>query len=158
MLKILIPLPFHRMTFFVCFDFYNYSLSFTVKLSLSRWWASKEQDCLINHPTSPPPCFDLSATSSYWVLPNPSFVFTIYKLLWARKLPYQTCKKFAQKCTRLWNSVWDPCLSTRTPDLSTDFYIPRSPLDSWGCHIRECTWIQALQVKWVCYKHVWFVW
>lgn len=41
-------------------------------------------------------------------------------------------------------SIWDTCLSTQTPDLSTDFYISRNPLGSWGCHIRECTWIQAL--------------
>lgn len=61
MLKILIFLRFHWMTFFVCFDFYNYSFSFTVELSLSRRWASKEEDCLINHCSSPPPPFkDLS--------------------------------------------------------------------------------------------------
>lgn len=61
----------------VCFDFYNYSFSFTVELSLSRWWASEEQDCLINHHRSPLPTqghiFDLSATSSYRVLLNPPF-------------------------------------------------------------------------------------
>lgn len=141
MLKILILLPFHRLTFFVCFDFYNYSLSFTVKLSLSRGWASKEQDCLINHPVSPPPYFDLSATSSYRVLP---ILLSYLPFISFCELGYcliKLAKKLLRSVVGSETVSEVPVLAHGLPNLRTDVYLPRSSLDSWGCHVTDCDWL-----------------
>lgn len=130
MLKILILLPFHRLTFFVCFDFYNYSLSFAVKPPYlgAELLESKTVSLIIlylPHPTLI--CRPPAATEFFPILlsylPFISFCELGYCLI-------KLAKKLLRSVVGSETVSEVPVLAHGLPDLRTDVYLPRSPLDS----------------------------
>lgn len=162
MLKILIFLPFHRMTFLCVLIFIItlfHSQSSYPYLGGEHLKSKKVSLIILDLPhLSWRLVFDLSATSSYWVLPHTSFYLLFISFCVLGNCLIKLAKNVLKTVLGSETVSEIFVLAHGLPDFTTDFCILRNLLDGWGRHISECTWIHAVWATCVRYRRVWFVW